>query len=93
MSPDKAVFLVCILCTCGKRTLGQGKECTEAPPRLPSLLPFALASDGPEPLVKEGRRKSSPGPNPPHSALSPGFSSRSEKQFGMCELFRAGKVG
>lgn len=91
MPADKAGFFVCILS--GNRTLGQGKESTEEPPWLPRLLPFALASDGPKPLVKEGRRKPSPGPNPPGSALSPGFSSRSEKQFDMCELFRAGKVG
>lgn len=75
--PDKDGFLVCILPALGNRTLGQGKENADVWPRLPNLLPFALASNGPEPLVNDGSREPAPSPKPPHAALSPGFSSRS----------------
>lgn len=90
--PDKAAFLVCNLSPFGNRMVGQGKGSTEAQTPLPSFLPFAPASNGPESLVKEGRRKPASSPEPPRSALMPGFSSRSEKQFGMCELFRADEM-
>lgn len=55
----------------------QKKKSTEARPRLLNLLPFALASNGPKLLVKEGKRKPALSPKPPREALSPGFSSRS----------------